>query len=76
MCPKVARGSDPSTGLTNMQGDKTAWSGAVSLHRCTYKPLGVAAGDCQADCYKLLSSCILTSVLDKGEPVARWGRKA
>jgi hypothetical protein len=66
-----SRRSDPSTGLTNMQGDKAAWSGAVSLHMCTYKPLCVVAGGYQTDCYKLLSTYILTSILDKGEPAAR-----
>ncbi len=33
--------------------------------------LGITAGGYQTDCYKLLSSCILKSVLDKGEPAAR-----
>src|SRR5919107_4227201 len=34
------------------------------------------SGGYRADCYKPLSSCILTSVLDKGEPAVRQGRKA
>src|SRR5215210_6794848 len=34
------------------------------------------SGGYRADCYKPLSSCILRSVLDKGEPAVRWGRKA
>ncbi len=54
-----------------MQGIRSAWSGAVSLHRYAHKLLSIMAGDYQADCYKLLSSCILASVLDKGEPAAR-----
>jgi hypothetical protein len=56
--------------LPTCSGIRSAWSGAVLLHTCTYKPW-YAAGDCQDDCYKLLSSCILASVLDKGEPAAR-----
>jgi hypothetical protein len=52
-------------------GSRFTLSGAVLLCRYAYKSSSILAGDYQADCYKLYLSCILTSVLDKGEPAAR-----
>ena len=52
-------------------GSRPPSSSVKLLHRYAYKPSSIIGGGYQADCYKLLSSCILTSVLDKGEPAAR-----
>jgi hypothetical protein len=52
-------------------GSRPPPSGVMLPHRHAYKPSGILAGGHQADCYKLLPSCILASVLDKGQPAAR-----
>jgi hypothetical protein len=45
-------------------------SGVVWLHTCAYNASRILAGGHQADCYKLLLSCILASIPDR----AYWPR--
>jgi hypothetical protein len=52
-------------------GLRSSSSGVMLLHRYAYKPSSIVVGGYQDDCYKVLDSCILASVLDKGKLAAR-----
>src|SRR5215217_5443873 len=58
------------------RGSRSPSSGAASLQACARRLSSLVLAAIGLIATSSFSSCILTSVLDKGEPAARWGRKA
>ena len=75
---RILRRALSTSGATNIERghQRNAFVGREVSPGVNPWPFGPGAGRRHDNCYKLLSSCILAGVLDKGKPAARWGRKA